>query len=184
VEESEFLIIFSLGALFGMFIVLMVAVGDQPQSSSEMSFEQLNNTYRDIGVNTSSNQGFSCSVSRLDEVQISRSTYIYRNASCTTTFEVGGSGVDVPTREVDLLFRSNGSKYSIGFELPHRFVECGVSEDQERKSGDDSWVYGGAECSTSSGSLYEEWDDPEFKDFNVHDRGQELLQNESNSSSR
>jgi len=152
-----------------------------PQSSSgstEVSFDQLNMSYRDIGLKTESGDRLECSVSRLNEVQISRNNYIYRNSSCESWISVNGSTVTVPVR-ADVLFDSDDLR--IGFGLGEQYVICDVSEDMEEKTGDRSYVYNGADCTGFSGGLYGKWNDPEFENFNVHERGQELLQNQTGS---
>jgi hypothetical protein len=67
----------------------------------------------------------------------------------------------------------------VGFDLGEQYVVCDVSEDMEEKTGDSGYVYNGADCTGFSGSLYESWDDPEFENFNVHERGRELLKNQT-----
>jgi hypothetical protein len=46
-------------------------------------------------------------------------------------------------------------------------------------TGSDSWVYNPADCGSGTASLYEKWNDTEFANFDVHERGEEVLKNES-----
>jgi hypothetical protein len=80
----------------------------------------------------------------------------------------------------DLLFRAgNASSFSIGFDFGSEYVSCRVSEEDEKKTGEDSYVYSPADCGSGTGSLYSKWNDSEFANFNVHERGEEVLKNES-----
>jgi len=179
VERSEFLFVFVLGTVFGAAIVLMVAMDAESQSSTEVSFEQLNNTYREIGFDTREGDRVLCTVSRLDEVQISRTTYVYRNASCESWIDMNGSTTTVPV-DAEFLF-SGGSEFRVGFDFDEEYVVCSVSEERLKKTGEGSYIYRDAGCESVRGGLYEEWNDSEFENFNVHERGQELLENGSSS---
>ena len=162
---------FVLGGLF------TVGLTTSSPGTAEVSFEQLNISHRGIAVDTRSGDRIDCSVSRFDEVQISRSSYVYRNASCSSWIQVNGSTVTAPV-EADVLF-NGGDSLSVGFDFPEEYVVCDVSEDMEEKTGEDTYVYKGAECGAYSGSLYTKWNDSEFENFNVHERGKELLENKS-----
>jgi hypothetical protein len=133
-------------------------------------------SYREIGLKTANGDKLECGASRLNEVQISRNNYVYRNSSCTSWISVNGSTATVPVN-AEVLFDADDLR--IGFELDEEYVVCDVSEDMEKKTGDRSYVYNGADCTGYSGSLYEKWNDSEFENFNVHERGQELLQNQT-----
>jgi hypothetical protein len=183
VDDREWAL-FLTGMLVGALIMTIVALAaihsnSSAEVSDRVSFEQVNNTYREIGVNTSSGDRLSCTISRLDEVQISDMSYIYGNGSCVSTIQVNGSELDVPTEKVDVLFRVNDSRFDLGFDLPESYVVCDIAEGDEQKAGPDKWIYVDAVCSYSSGSLYEKWNDSEFANFNVHERGEEVLKNES-----
>jgi len=147
--------------------------------TDEVMFEQLNMSHRDIALHTETGDRLDCTVSRFDEVQISRSSYVYRNASCSSWIQVNGSTVTAPV-EAEVLFNGD-NELSVGFDFPEDYVVCDVSEGMEGKTGEDSYVYSGAECGAYSGSLYAKWNDTEFENFNVHDRGRELLENQSSS---
>lgn len=198
-ERSEFLFVFVGGALFGAATVLMVAVDGHSQSpsslpnntsvqpnsnntstavpdvSTEVSFEQLNNTYREIGFDTREGDRVLCTVSRLDEVQISRTSYVYRNTSCESWIDVNGSTTTVPV-DAEFLF-SDGSEFRVGFDFDEEYVVCSVSEETLKKTGEGSYVYRDAGCESVRGGLYEEWNDSEFENFDVHERGRGLLEN-------
>ena len=178
-EKAHLILGVIIGAIFMALAVMTVYSDTVSNSGSEVFFEQLNMSHRDIALHTETGDRIDCTVSRFDEVQISRSSYVYRNASCSSWIQVNGSTVTVPV-EADVLF-NGGDNLSVGFDFPEKYVVCDVSEDMEEKTGEDSYVYNGAECDSYSGSLYEEWNDPEFENFNVHERGKELLENESSS---
>jgi hypothetical protein len=147
--------------------------------SDRVSYEQVNNTFREIGVTTGTGDSLECGVSRLDEVQISDSSYIYRNAGCNSFLGVNISNVLMPV-SADVLFKADSQEsFRVGFDFEDEYVVCGVSEEVESPTGEDSWVYSPADCGSGRGSLYEKWNDSEFANFNVHERGEEVLNNES-----
>lgn len=171
------------GIIVAVSITAVVAALSSDDGDAEVvdriSYDQVNNTYREIGLITGTGDVLECGVSRLDEVQISDSSYIYRNASCESSLQVNSSNVSMPVTG-DLLFRAgNASSFSIGFDFGSEYMSCRVSEEDEEKTGSESWRYSPADCSSSIGSLYEKWNDTEFANFNVHERGEEVLKNES-----
>jgi len=180
-EKANMVFGIALGLIFAGYLAIVLVGGEsfEERSVDRVSYMQVNNTYREIGVTTGTGDSLECGVSRLDEVQISDSSYIYRNASCDSFLEVNGSNVSMPVTG-DILFKSgNALSFSVGFDFDDGYVVCGVSEDMKNKIGEDSWVYDPADCGSGTGSLYEKWNDTEFANFNVHERGEEILNNES-----
>lgn len=178
-EKSHMLLGIAFGLVFGLLGSFMLLQEDASDPVDHVSYEQVNNTFREIGVATGTGDVLECGVSRLDEVQISDSSYIYRNASCESSVQVNGSNVSMPVNG-DVLFRAgNATSFSVGFDFRDEYVVCRVSEADEEKTGSDSYVYSPAECGSGTGSLYEKWNDSGFANFNVHERGREVLRNES-----
>lgn len=174
-ELRDFLSAFGLGAFFGAAIVLMVVVSGEG-SQAQVSFDQLNVSYREIAVDTANGDRLECGVSRFNEVQISDSAYIYRNSTCESWMLMNGSTVTAPVKG-EVLF--DGKELRIGFDFDEEYVVCDVSKGNMEIAGEGSYVYNGADCIGYSGSLYNQWNDPEFENFNVHEWGRELLENQT-----
>ena len=172
-ENSEFFSVFGFGALFGAGIVLMVVLTGGSQA--QVSFDELNVSYREIVVDTAGGDRLECGVSRFNEVQISESAYVYRNSTCEAFMQFDGT-VTAPVNG-EVLF--DAEQLRIGFDFDEEYVVCDVSEEREEKTGESSYVYNDADCQGWSGSLYRKWNDPKFENFNVHERGQKLLRNQS-----
>jgi len=127
--------------------------------------------------------GVSCDVSRRDEVQISRDTFLYNEStSCSFQLPVEGNG-SWPVEDVegvDVFFQSRGSgQYRIGFDSSgSSFLECSLSESDRERISDGVFRYAGSTgCSVSSGSLYQEWGNSSFEDIRVHDQGRDVVGN-------
>ncbi|WP_313694223.1 hypothetical protein [Halorarum halobium] len=176
-EKRHMIIGVAFGLTIGLFLFL-VSLGADAGSQTQVSFDQLNLSYREIGMKTASGDRLRCTVSRLNEVQISENSYVYRNSTCTSWVTVNGSAVTAPVKGVVLF---DAEELRIGFDFEEEYVVCDVSAERQEKTGKGSYVYNGADCTGFSGSLYSKWDDPGFEDFNVHERGQELLQNQTGS---
>jgi len=86
-----------------------------------------------------------------------------------------------------VLFNSTSTySRSIGFYSPEsqQGIVCDVSRRDEVQISRSAYKYvDSTECRVVGGDLVEHWDDPEFRNFNVFERGQKLLQNQSNSTS-
>jgi hypothetical protein len=180
-EKANMVFGIAIGLIFGGYLGIVLVGGEsvEERSVDRVSYMQVNNTYREIGVTTGSGDVLECGVSRLDEVQISDSSYIYRNASCESSLQVDGGNVSMPVTG-DLLFKAgNASSFSIGLDFRDEYVVCSVFEESEEKTGSDSYMYSPADCGSGTGSLYSKWNDSEFANFNVHERGEEVLKNES-----
>jgi hypothetical protein len=174
-SREEVVGLLALGFILGGLAVLPLP-SESSSGTTEVSFDQLNLSHRDIGLNTGSGDRLECGVSRFNEVQISENNYVYRNSSCTSWINVNGSTVTLPVKG-DVLFDADGIR--IGFDVGDQYVVCDVSEEMEEKTGESSYVYSGAECEAFAGGLYGKWNDPEFENFNVYERGQELLKNQT-----
>lgn len=172
-EKQHMAVGLALGLTIG-FGLFLASSGAESGSPAEIAFEQLNLSHRVIALDTGKGDKMDCTVSRFNEVQISESSYVYRNASCESWIQVNGSTVSVP---VNTDFLINGT--TVGYDLGEEHVVCGLTEEMKSKVGEQKWRYEGAECEGFSGSLYERWNDTEFENFNVHERGQELLENRS-----
>ena len=68
--------------------------------------------------------------------------------------------------DVNFLF-SGRSEFRIDFYFNEGFVVCSVSEKWEERIGENSYVYRNTKCKLIRGSLYEKWNDTDFKNFNV-----------------
>jgi len=174
-EKQHLVVGLALGLTIG-FVLFLASSGAGSDSPAEVTFEQLNLSHRAIALDTGNGDRVDCTVSRFNEVQISGSSYVYRNASCESWIQVNGSTVWVP---VDADFLINGT--TVGFDFGEEHVVCGLTDEMKSKIEEQKWSYGDAECGGFSGSLYRKWNDAEFENFNVHKRGQELLENQSSS---
>jgi hypothetical protein len=172
-EKQHMVVGLALGLTIG-FVLFLASSGAGSDSPAEVSFDQLNLSHRAIALDTGNGDRVDCTVSRVNEVQISGSSYVYRNASCESWIQVNGSTVSVP---MDADFLINGT--TVGFDFGEEHVVCGLTNEMKSKVAEQSWIYEDAECEAFSGSLYTEWNDAGFGNFNVHERGQELFENRS-----
>ena len=171
-------------------------VGEPVDSSPEsQGFRDAVAVYESEGVfnrsfsvyNRDRSMGVSCDVSRRDEVQISRDTFLYNEStSCSIQLPVEGnrswSVEDV--EGVDVFFQSRGSgEYRIGFDSSgSEFLACSLSGSDREKVSTGVFRYAGSTgCSVSSGSLYQRWGNSSFEDIRIHDQGRDVVRNRTTS---
>lgn len=119
-----------------------------------------------------------CGVSRRNEYRISESVFLYNETSCSTGFSVGDRGLSVNSSGVEVLFKAldSAGEFQVGYDFGDSGLVCNVSAGDQSERADDRYP---AECSGVDGELYEEWNNESFKDFNVVERGQDALENQS-----
>lgn len=71
---------------------------------------------------------------------------------------------------------------TLAFYLPSRneSVACTISRRDEVQISRSTFKYvNSTDCTIVKGDLASQWDDPQFRNINIYERGQELLKNQS-----
>lgn len=178
-NDNELIVVFALGALFGAAIVLMVALHADSVEGPTLTFSEDGLYDRQLAVSLpESGASVDCSFSRRNEFQIAESVFLYNETECSTTFSVGDGNVSVSSSGVDVLFRAGelDEEFSMGYDFTDNALVCNISEADREEN---SWDQYPADCGVVDEDISESWNDANFTDFNVVERGQESLRNES-----
>ena len=172
-----------LGIVFGLVIGGVIAITvsvDDPASDPMLTFDRPGLYDRGFSVDLpESGASVDCSFSRRNEFQISKPVFLYNETDCSTTFTVDDGNVSVNSSSVDVLFkfRNLGEDFSMGYDFNDNSLVCNISEADSVDDGGDQYP---VDCSVVDEDISESWNDANFTDFNVVERGQNAIADQSN----
>jgi hypothetical protein len=167
--------VFCFGVFAGMLASSLFPAADDPV----LTYNQSGMYDRQLAVDLpESEASVDCSVSRRDEFQVSERVFLYNSTDCSTTFGVDDGNISVNSSGVDVLFRATdlGDEFSVGYDFSDSALVCNISEADRVENSENQYP---VDCGRVEEDISSLWNNGSFSDFNVHDRGRELLENQS-----